>query len=577
MNKIIGINANHADSSACILINGRLEFAIEEERINRIKHWAGFPKNSIEMCLTKTNIESDEINHVAINTNPLSNFKKKLLYFLKNYSFGKKKTEIINRNKKKILIKKEFEKNFILNKKIKFHYIDHHLSHIASAYFPSNYDNAIGLSLDGFGDFSSLAIAKCQNKNIQIIKRIFFPHSLGLFYESITQFLGFKNYGEEYKVMALSSLGHPEYYDLIKKNIFINQDIYSLNMQYFNHANDNFRYNFKGSPNQPTIYSKKFIELFGSNIEFNKYNITERQKNIASSAQKIFEEYLENIIKEYSEKTGFKNLVYAGGCALNSLSNGRILEKKIIKNIYIPFAPGDSGGSIGAALIINNKLNLSEINNYNLTSPYLGNSYTNKEIAVFLKKYKKKITINYYENTDDLISKVTEFLIKDKIIGWFQDRMEFGARALGNRSIIANPCKKYMQELINKKIKRRENFRPFAPSILIEEKKNWFQNKSANPYMSMVETILPKKRRFVPAVVHLDGTGRVQTVSKKSNIKFYKLIKNFYSITKVPILLNTSFNENEPIVFTLKNAMDCFLRTQMDILVLNNFIIKKIK
>ncbi len=576
MSIIIGLNAHHADSSACIIKNSNLQFAIEEERLNRIKHWAGYPIKSIKECLNQTNTNISDVTDIAINSNPLSNLKNKIPFFLKNYLFSRKKFEILSRFKKKVEIKKEFISNFRdckINKKIKVHYIDHHKAHIASAFFPSNFKKATGLSIDGFGDFCSLAIAKCFDNKIKIYKKIYFPHSLGLFYEASTQLIGFENYGEEYKFMGLSSFGQPLFYELLLNNIFTShENEIKLNLKYFNHDKSNYSYNYNGLPKQDFIFSNKIFELL--NIKNNQNLEDSLKQNIASSVQKIFEYFLEKIINKFIINDFSENLVYAGGCALNSLANGKILKNNKLKNLFIPYAPGDSGGAIGSAIIVS-------LYNYNkrignISSPYLGNKYGNIEIDSYIKKKKLNKDFKVIKTSNQELTKtVAKFIYNNKIVGWFRGKMEFGARSLGNRSILANPCNPNIKDIINKKIKKRENFRPFAPSILLEEKIKWFNNNRSNPYMSLVEKINSDKRNLIPGVTHIDGTGRVQTVSKEFNEDFYNLIKSFHNISGVPILLNTSFNENEPIVRTPEEAINCFLRTEIDLLVLENYIIER--
>jgi carbamoyltransferase len=579
MSIILGINANHADSAACILKNGKLLFAIEEERINRIKHWSGIPIKSIEKCLDFAGINSIEVTDISINTNPFSNFGNKITFFLKNFVFGKKKYEIMERIKKKLSIKSlinEKNNNLNFNSNVKVHYIDHHTSHIASAFYPSGFKNAIGLSIDGFGDFCSLTIAKCNEEGIKVVKRIYFPHSLGIFYEATTQLLGFRNYGDEYKVMGLSSYGEPEFFELIIKEIFKENNFYCLNTSYFNHANNNFEYKFLSQVQKNTIFNEKIFKIFKReelhyNQEFNKY-----KANIASSAQKVFEYFLKKICEEIKKINFSKNLVYAGGCALNSLANNQILINNYFEKIFIPYAPGDAGGCIGSALYTFRKKNKNKTFE-NLISPFVGSSYNNNDIKkiinseVRLKKYK----IKFFEKRKKLNTFIARKIFSNHIIGFFNSKMEFGARALGNRSILANPCSPNIKEILNSKIKRRESFRPFAPSILEDKKKEWFINERANPYMSIVEYIKEEKRKKIPAVTHVDGTGRVQTVSKDLNENFYNLIYEFYKISGVPILLNTSFNENEPIVQNPEEAINCFLRTKMDLLVLEDWIIER--
>ena len=578
MSIILGLNCNHADSSACIFKDGKLLFAIEEERINRIKHWAGLPLNSINECLEYTNIDVNEITDISINTNPLSNLNQKIFFFLKSYIFGKKKYEFFKRLKKKVNIKNDINKNLKqgkLNDNVKLHYIDHHLSHIASAFYPSKFNDAVGLSIDGFGDFASVCVAKCNNDKIKIIKKYFFPDSLGLFYESFTQLIGFKNYGDEYKMMGLSSYGEPKYYNLILNNVFKKKKDIKLNLKYFNHVNANFSYKFEGQPNQNDLYNIELEKLL--NIKnLNSRDISKIHRDIAASVQNIFEKKLLEICEDIKGMKISKNLVYAGGCALNSLANKKLNDLKYFDKIFIPYSPGDGGGAIGSALIAQKK-NDKLVEFHNLQTPYIGNEYKDGFIKNLIDKNLelKNFGLEYYKDKQELFRKVAKLIYENKVVGFFNGRMEFGARALGNRSILANPCNPNMKEIINKKIKRRASFRPFAPAILKEEKNFWFQDTYDNPYMSCVENILKDKQKSIPAVTHFDGTGRVQTVSNSDNADFHSLISHFYKISNVPILLNTSFNENEPIVMSPGNAIDCFLRTSMDILVLNNFIITR--
>jgi carbamoyltransferase len=579
MSIILGLNANHADSSACLIKDGKLLFGIEEERINRIKHWAGVPIQSIEECLKSTGIDSSEVTDISLNTNPLSNFKKKSFFFLKNYLLGEKKYEIAKRIKKKISIKDDINNqsnNFHFGQKVNIHYIDHHIAHIASAYYASSFEDAIGLSIDGFGDFCSLSIAKCNGEGIKVINKVYFPHSLGIFYEAITQLIGFKNYGDEYKIMGLSSYGKPHFFDLIKNNLFKKDSLFALNNKYFNHTNRNFEYKFSNQPKQNEIFNEEIFKLFKKEELQNNKEFSEYKANIASSAQRIFEFFLKSICEKIRKINFSKNLVYAGGCALNSLANKELFNKSNFDNVFIPYAPGDAGGCIGSALTVFRKKNQKD-NFENLTTPFIGSYYNNEEIKKIinndgrLRHYK----IILIEDKKKLNNILAQKIFNNKVVGFFNSKMEFGARALGNRSILANPCNPNIKEIINRKIKRRESFRPFAPSILIEEKNKWFNNDYDNPYMSYVEKINDNIKHLIPGVTHVDGTGRVQTISKKFNENLYNLIKSFSNISGVPILLNTSFNENEPIVRRPEEAINCFLRTEMDILVLNDYVIER--
>ncbi len=578
MSTILGLNANHADSSACLIKDGKLLFGIEEERINRIKHWAGVPIQSIEECINSTGVDSSEITDISLNSNPFSNFKRKSFFFFRNYLLGKKKYEIIERIKKKISIKDYINShanncNFRAN--VNIHYVDHHISHIASAYYASGFKDAVGLSIDGFGDFCSLSIAKCNEEGIKVIKKIYFPHSLGIFYEAITQLIGFKNYGDEYKVMGLSSYGKPVFFEIIMENIFKKNTLFALNTKYFNHLNRNFEYNYLNQPKQNQIFNEEIFKLFKKEELQNSQDFSKYKANIASSAQKIFEFFLKNICKEIKKINFSNNLVYAGGCALNSLANNQILINNYFEKIFIPYAPGDAGGSIGSALVTFRKKNKNSLTN--LTSPFIGSAYDNKYIEKIINKDQKlkQFKITYHKNGTELNNFIAKKIFENNIIGFFKSRMEFGARALGNRSILANPCSPHIKEIINKKIKRRESFRPFAPSILFEEKIHWFGNKHCNPYMSSVELINDDKKHLIPGVTHIDGTGRVQTITKEFNEDFYNLIQSFSKISGVPMLLNTSFNENEPVVRKPEEAINCFLRTEMDMVVLENFTIER--
>jgi carbamoyltransferase len=577
MNKIIiGINAFHPDSSACILKNNKLTFAIEEERINRIKHWSGLPLQSIKQCLIETKTRFEEVTDISINSNPYSNIIPKALYSIKNYIFGRKKKELIQKSFLKFNIKNILCKEFnIQNNQLNLHRINHHIAHIASAYLPSNFEEAIGLSIDGSGDFASVCIAQCDKKKIKIIEQLYFPNSLGIFYEAMTQINGFKKYGDEYKIMGLSTYGKPIYSQLILSEIIkIKKKFFEINLKYFNHHKNNFSYNFNGIPDQKTIYNEKLNSILKLPKVFDNNTITNFQKDLAASTQFVFEIILENILQYIKKKFKNKNLVYAGGCALNSLGNGKILLNSNFLNIFIPYAPSDSGGAIGSAIYVNKFIYKNET--LNLLSPYLGSSYSNREVEKIIKHNNLSAhKILFIEDFDKLNKFAVEKIMNKKIIGWFQSKMEFGSRALGNRSIIADPRDKNIKDIINKKIKRRESFRPFAPAILEEEKNNWFTTSSNNIYMSYVENVIEEKKKYIPAVTHVDGTGRVQIVNRNLNDKFYNLIFEFFKKTKVPILLNTSFNENEPIIRTPQEAIDCFIRTKMDLLIIENFIIER--
>jgi len=566
MKTIIGLNAFHADASAVLIKNNKLVYGIEEEKILRIKHWSGFPSNSLNECLIRADLKDNEKLEISINTSVTSNLIAKLKYFLKNYILSHKRNEILNRIKNKLNIKKLIKYN-----NININYVDHHLSHIASSFYASKFDSSIGISIDGFGDFVSCAIADCKSNKIKIIKKIYFPHSLGIFYEAMTQLLGFANYGDEYKLMGLSSFGKPIYFDKIKKNLFENDKFYKLNLIFFNHNKKNFRYVSEGVPNQNNLFNSLIQKIF-LNLNIQDFKT---KSNLASSTQYIYEFFLNKIISYALTKIKSKNLCLSGGCALNSLANGKIFHRYNFDNIYVPFAPGDAGGAIGSSCITSLKIN--KIIPDNISNPFIGDNYDNENIKkAILSKHNETFKIE--ELDPDLLSEiVAKKIYNSQVIGWFQSKIEFGARALGNRSILANPANKDIKDIINLKIKRRENFRPFAPAIMKEYSNDWFYlNNIKMHYMESVTKVKEDKIKLIPSVVHVDNTARVQIVSSDQNKKFYNLIKNFYKISNIPLLLNTSFNENEPIVRKPEEAINCFLRTDMDCLVIENYLLTKV-
>ena len=575
MKIILGINTYHADSSACIIVDGKLIAAIEEERINRIKHFSGYPIESIRECLRIANKQDTEITDIAFNTKPLSNLFAKGVFFLKNFSYDK--NSFSERFKKKINVKKLLFKNFTLNTNVKFHYIEHHLAHIASAFYPSGFKDAVGLSIDGSGDFVTLAISECKNNKITLTEKTNFPNSLGIFYHAMTQFLGFKNYGDEYKVMGLAAYGTPKYFDKIKANLFKdnNKLIFELNLDYFNHHKNNFQYIAEDTLYIDEIFNSNLIKLFSQELE-NKNNKEQFIKDFAASVQKVYEFFFKKIIEKLFLNNFSKNLVFAGGCALNSSANRFITnEKRQFKNIYIPCAPGDNGGALGAAFVVSAKYS-TKVENFK--NPYLGKEFSNHEVLEILKhnNYKDKVTYKFMENDVDLFKSAAQLISEGNVIGWFQGCMEFGPRALGNRSILADPRNPNMKSIINMKIKRRESFRPFAPSVIEKYQSDWFESDFTNPYMSSLAIVKSDKQKIIPSVTHIDGTARLQTVNSNNNSKYLNLINAFYLLTGVPILLNTSFNENEPIVMKPEESLDCLIRTDMDAVFINNYLVTKV-
>lgn len=581
---ILGINAFHGDSSACLIKNGSLIAAAEEERFRRIKHWAGFPSETIKWCLSVENIDLSDIDHIAINQDPKANIFKKIFHLIKNppnldMIVSRFRNKLERKNLKEIL-KKEFP-NFLFSGKI--HNIEHHAAHLSSAFHTSPFEKAAVLSVDGFGDFASTVWGVGHAENINIDSRVYFPHSLGIFYMALTQFIGFKNWGDEYKVMGLAPYGKPVYLKEIRKIINLKKNgKFELNLDYFCHHKKKIEYFWEnGNPSVKNIYTDELEKLLGCSRKPGE-ELTQRHKDIAYSTQAIYEETFFHILNEIYKKYKIETLAIAGGCAFNSVANGKILKRTSFKNLYVQSAAGDAGGAIGAALMtwhkVKEKKAVEKMQFHD--HAYWGPSFTNEYCGKLLKQKKNIIekencVVMKINNFQDLAHKTALKVADGKVIGWFQGRMEWGPRALGNRSIIGDPRRKDMKDILNIKIKRRESFRPFAPSILKDKVSEWFDQNDDVPFMMQVYQILEEKRAEIPAVTHVDGSGRLQTVYKHTNPRFYSLIKEFYNLTGVPILLNTSFNENEPVVCKPEEALNTFLRTKMDMLVMEDWIIER--
>ena len=578
---VLGINCFHANSSVCFVENGQVIYAMEEERINRIKNSSGFPVLALENGLNFINKSIDDFDFIAVNNNPSSNLYSKLKFAFKNiinvpnyfHRFFFK-----NRNKKFNNFIKEYFPNVNLSKKLI--YVEHHLSHAISSYYLSGFENATSVSIDGSGDFKTTALFDCDKNDLKLLKKIDYPNSLGILYTSLTKFLGFNNYGDEYKVMGLSSYGDNS---LVNKLSNLISDIdgfkFQLNLKYFNGLE---KMNFMSLKNNSVIIDDLLNENFENLIGFTKRELNQKLEkkhlNLAYAIQKIFETQYFSILNSSYQITKNKNLCLSGGCAMNSLANGKIKENTPYKNIFIQPAAIDSGGAIGAALYAEQSKD-KNFKRHKLKNIYLGLNYENKIIDETLNilKDKNSIEVKRYFRKEDTYEVLIEMLTSKKIIGLYQGRMEWGSRSLGNRSIIADPRFHDMKDIINKKIKLRENFRPFAPTILEEEVGNWFEYDTPSPYMMEVRKFRDDKKKKIPSVVHIDGTGRLQTINEQQNYYFYNLIKKFFQKTDVPMLINTSFNENEPVVLTPKQALDTFLRTDMDAMLLENFILKKQK
>ena len=598
-NYILGISAYYHDSAACLVHDGKIIAAAQEERFTRKKHDKSFPKHSIDYCFDEAKINFNNITFIGFYDKPFLKFERILETYLSEAPLGFKSfsNAIPIWIKEKLFLKKTLIDNFsnfynikdksLIESKILF--AEHHVSHSASAFYPSPFNSSAILTMDGVGEWVTTSIGYGDNNKINFLKEIHFPHSLGLLYSAFTYFSGFKVNSGEYKLMGLAPYGKPIYKKLIKKEIIdIKEDgSFKLNMKYFNYTVG------------LTMTNSKFDNLFKRKPRKPDSNITQFEMDLAKSIQEVIEEVILKLVKTTKKITNSDNLVLAGGVALNCVANSKIIKQNKFRNVWVQPASGDAGGALGVAQHIyynylNNNRKVDSNKNDLMNGSFLGKNYTNSEIKHFLNS--KKIIYVEYQSEEKFIEEISNYIISGKVIGWHQGRMEFGPRALGNRSIIADPRNKKMQKILNEKIKFRESFRPFAPSILKEELKNYFDFSNVDsPYMLFVANLkkefrlnqadqkklfglekLNFVRSLLPAITHVDFSSRIQTVDKKTNLKFYKLLKNFGKKTGYPILVNTSFNiRGEPIVCSPEDAYNCFIKTNMDILALGNFIISK--
>ena len=573
---ILGLNAYHADSSAAIFKDGIMIAATEEERFTRVKHWAGFPVQAIQFCLKEAGITIDQVDHIAIGRDPNAKKDRKLAFAAKNPIAGMSfiKNRLINQ-KKVSSLEEEFAKHFNIPADVikpKIHQVEHHRSHLASAFFASPFAEAALLSIDGSGDFSTTMTGKGKSNKLEVIDSVDFPHSIGIFYTAFTQLLGFPHYGDEYKVMGLAPYGNPVYLDKLKQVVhLLPNGLFKLDLSYFRKAHKGFvTYGDDHIPVVPPLYGPKLEASFGAARKANE-SLTQHHKDLAASVQRFTEEVIFHILRHLHQQTGLTKVCIAGGVAQNSVANGKITRNTPFKEVYIPSAGHDAGISMGAALYVQHQV-VGKQRMPAIYSAYTGSRFSNEEIEQLLKS--KGIEYTRLDEAD-LYEKVSGRLIDAGVIGWFSGRAEFGPRALGGRSILADPRRSDAKDLLNAKIKRRESFRPFAPSILKEYVDEYFEVNDIVPFMEKVFPIRKEKHTAIPAVTHADGTGRLQSVDSEVSPRYYSLIEAFRKKTGVPILLNTSFNENEPIVNTPEEALNCFLRTNMDMLVLENCVIER--
>lgn len=614
---ILGINAYHGDAAAALIKDGRIVAAVEEERFNRIKHCAGFPARSIEYCLKTAGIGIEEIAHVGISRNPSAHLHKKILSSVQRAAKeivrpratapGHPKLRVITEEEAERVVAVASEPNGnghapgILSQvadrlrnaarvrdlddelakalgvsktklRAQFHNIEHHRAHLASSFFVSPFDRAALLSLDGFGDFISTMWAVGEGNSIKVLGQVEYPHSLGIVYTATTQFLGFPHYGDEGKVMGLAPYGKPRFIEAFRDIVRTEpHGQFRLNLEYFRHATEGVDMTWNdGSPVIGRIYSDKYARTFGAPRAPGD-GLTDRNRDLAASLQLRLEEVAFHILNQLHRETGLTELGLSGGVAYNSVMNGKILLNTPFQRIFVQPAAGDSGTAVGVCFQIWNQL-LKGTRGEVLEGPYTGPEFTEADI---LRELKQR-DLSFETCTDrDVTQRAARDIAAGAVVGWFQGRMEFGPRALGNRSIVVDPRRADMKDILNQRIKKREPFRPFAPSILVEHVGDYFEQTHPAPTMLMVYQIKPERRAEIPAVTHVDGSGRLQTVSREANPLYYQLIEEFYRLIGVPVLLNTSFNENEPIVCTPSDALDCFLKTKMDVLYLGNQRVKK--
>lgn len=563
--------------------DGVLIAAAEEERFRRIKHWAGFPSEAIRYCLREAGADVSDVTDVAISRNPNANLHRKILYALAK----KPKFSVLKDRLKSMAKVRDLRSEFAGavdrapdSLGMRFHHVEHHRAHVASAFLVSPYDEAALLSIDALGDFLSTMMATGRGSTIEPFSTVAFPHSLGFLYTAATQYLGFPKYGDEYKVMGLAAYGKPDQLDRFRQLVrFKRADRFELNLKYFRHYSNGVEMTWDNcEPVIGPLYSDEWTKLFGPPRHPGE-KAGDQHANLACSLQALLEEVYFKLVNALHEKTGKKTLCLAGGVAYNCVANGQLFSRSPFEKVYIQCAAGDAGTAIGAASYVTHAVH-GLPRTFVMQHAYWGPGYSSSDVERCIASSRseldaRKIEIDEVADETELCRRTAEQLAEGKVLGWYQGRMEWGPRALGNRSILVDPRRAEMKDLLNKRIKHREPFRPFAPSILEESTGEYFEESHPSPFMLMTYRVRPEKRNVIPAPTHVDGTGRLQTVSKEANPLYWKLIKAFQDRTGVPVLLNTSFNENEPIVNTPEQAMDCFLRTQMDLLVMGQFMLRK--
>ena len=567
---VLGINAYHADASAAIFRDGKLLAAVEEERFTRVKHEAGFPRHAIRYCLNAAGVAPGEIDHVTIPRKRSAHIFKKALWAMRlpHMAFGRSRTWRRFGDIRETLAHCLDVPPSRLP--AQFHFVEHHVAHTASAFYASPFKDAAILSLDGLGDFASMLWGTGKDRDLNIEGFVLFPHSLGHFYTAVTQYLGFWKFGDEYKVMGLGAYGEPSYAEPFEEIVKPGRDMdYRLDLRYFTHHRNGADMAWaEGEPQSGRLFSEYLERALGPTRE-SEAPVESHHENVAATLQWRLEEVVFELLNRLHQRTQSQNLCYAGGVAFNCVANGQIFDRTPFKEVYIQPAAGDAGLAVGAALYVYHQV-LGNPRSTTMDHANWGPEYTPERIRGVLDSH--GLPYRTLE-TPNLVEEVATLIADGNVVGWFQGRSEWGPRALGSRSIVVDPRRPDMKDILNKRIKRREPFRPFSPSILEERTGEWFEKDYPSPYMLMAYPLREERRDQIPAPTHVDGTGRLQTVSRSANPLYWELINAFDKLTGVPVLLNTSFNENEPIVNTPEEAVECFLRTEMDALALGPFLV----
>jgi len=572
---ILGLNAFHGDAAAALVVDGELVVAAEEERFNRVKHCAGFPDLAARWCLEDAGLEPGDLDHVAVSRDPKANLGRKLLRTIRHGASARYLKARLENAAKVRDVRSALARALDVSPdalRAEVHNVEHHQAHVASAFFVSPFEQAAVLSVDGFGDFASTMLAVGRGNRFEVLDRVLFPHSLGIFYTALTQWLGFPKYGDEGKVMGLAPYGDPEAQlarmrDLVR----VDGDLFELGLDYFTHDKEGVDMTWdEQTPTIGRIFSDRMVEAFGPARE-PRTELERRHEDVAAGLQAMLEEAYLHLVQALWERTREPALCLAGGVALNAVANGRIRPETPFEDVYVQPAAGDSGTAVGAAYWVWNQA-LGRPRGFVMEHAYTGPEYSDEECAAAARAAGFEP-----ERLDDdrLFGEVARAIEAGDVVGWFQGRMEFGPRALGNRSIVVDPRRADMKDILNARIKHREPFRPFAPSILAEATGDWFEQDYASPFMVLVYKTKTERRAQIPAVNHVDDTGRLQTVEERVSPRYHRLISEFARLTGVPVVLNTSFNENEPIVMTPEQAVDTFAKTKMDLLVLGNQVVRR--